>query len=162
MFPISTSTLRENISRSNWAIRRIRAYRCRGGLDEILGLVRAKDLLSPLARGEKPDLGAKLEAAVWVPTTMPAFRLLEALRQKKTHLAFVVNELMPIGEFKMQFALSETLVDESHYESVSGFALAHLGHIPSVAQRFSVGEWDFEIVDMDEQRIDKILARRRA
>ncbi len=137
---------------------------------------------------------------------MPALRLLEAMRQNKTHLAVVVDEygytqgivtlhdileavvgdlpqmdesddgyatrreddsylieaLMPLDEFKTLWKIKELPGEaQTRVESVSGFVLLFLGRIPSVGETFEVtGEFaglHFEILDMDGQRIDKIL-----
>jgi putative hemolysin len=53
------------------------------------------------------------------------------------------------------------------YATTAGFALAALEHIPEVGEHFAFGGWQFEIVDMDGFKIDKLLAseikpRRRA
>jgi putative hemolysin len=49
---------------------------------------------------------------------------------------------------------------EEDFETLAGFVLAHLGHIPQTGEHF---EWDglrFEIVDMDGRRIDRVLVAR--
>ncbi len=37
--------------------------------------------------------------------------------------------------------------------------LAHLGHIPKVGDSVTIGDFVFEVVDMDGRRIDKVLIR---
>ncbi len=59
------------------------------------------------------------------------------------------------------------LPEDRDYATVAGFALSVLRHIPEVGERFTFGGWQFEIVDMDGRKIDKLLAsenvrRRRA
>jgi putative hemolysin len=44
------------------------------------------------------------------------------------------------------------------YATTAGFALSVLKHIPEVGERFTFGGWQFEIVDMDGFKIDKLLA----
>ncbi|HEY9057403.1 MAG TPA: hemolysin family protein [Aurantimonas sp.] len=46
------------------------------------------------------------------------------------------------------------------YETAAGFILDHLGHIPDVGERFRWRHWDFEVMDLDGQRIDKLLVTR--
>jgi putative hemolysin len=56
------------------------------------------------------------------------------------------------------------LPDERDYSTVAGFALSVLRHLPEVGERFSHGGWQFEVVDMDGHKIDKLIAseqRRR-
>jgi putative hemolysin len=44
------------------------------------------------------------------------------------------------------------------YATTAGFALSVLRHIPEVGERFTFRGWQFEIVDMDGHKIDKLLA----
>jgi len=44
------------------------------------------------------------------------------------------------------------------YATAAGFALSVLKHLPEVGEKFRFGSWQFEIVDMDGRKIDKLLA----
>jgi putative hemolysin len=50
--------------------------------------------------------------------------------------------------------------EENSYATLGGFALSQLGRIPSPADHFEINSWRFEIVDMDGNRIDKILVAK--
>ena len=50
------------------------------------------------------------------------------------------------------------LPQDRDYATAAGFALSILKHIPEVGERFAFGGWQFEIVDMDGFKIDKLLA----
>jgi putative hemolysin len=50
------------------------------------------------------------------------------------------------------------LPEDRDYATTAGFALSILKHIPEVGERFAFGGWQFEIVDMDGFKIDKLLA----
>jgi putative hemolysin len=50
---------------------------------------------------------------------------------------------------------------DAKFETVAGYVLAELNHLPSVGERFERGPWRFEVVDMDGRRIDKVLVSRR-
>ncbi len=50
--------------------------------------------------------------------------------------------------------------DEGAFNTLAGFALHQLGHIPAVGERFDAGGLRFEVVDMDRTRIDKLLVSR--
>ena len=50
------------------------------------------------------------------------------------------------------------LPEDRDYATTAGFALSLLKHIPEVCERFAFGGWQFEIVDMDGFKIDKLLA----
>ncbi|MEA3052181.1 MAG: magnesium and cobalt exporter, family [Sphingomonadales bacterium] len=54
--------------------------------------------------------------------------------------------------------LGINLPDDRDYATTAGFALSVLRHIPEVGERFAFGGWQFEIVDMDGFKIDKLLA----
>lgn len=47
---------------------------------------------------------------------------------------------------------------EGDYETIAGFALDQLQHIPEVGERFAWQEWGFEILEMDRWRIAKLRA----
>ena len=67
--------------------------------------------------------------------------------------------LRPLGAAgRRELRLPGILSDE--YETVAGYALAQLGRLPRVTDRFDVGRFRFEIVDMDGNRIDKLLITR--
>lgn len=51
--------------------------------------------------------------------------------------------------------------DEERFHTMSGFAMDQLGRIPVVADRFDYADWSFEIVDMDRNRVDKLLVSPR-
>jgi putative hemolysin len=53
---------------------------CRNGLDDVVGVIQAQDLLVPLSRGEMPDLGALMQAPVFVPETLSGMELLDHFR----------------------------------------------------------------------------------
>lgn len=65
---------------------------CRGGLDDVIGVVSAHRLLKPLAAGRVALLGDHLEAPVFVPETLSGMELLEHFRNSGAQLVFVVDE----------------------------------------------------------------------
>jgi putative hemolysin len=65
---------------------------CRGGLDDVVGVVEARSLLQPLARGEQPDFATLMEPPVFVPETLSGMELLEHFRATGSELIFVVDE----------------------------------------------------------------------
>ena len=50
--------------------------------------------------------------------------------------------------------------DENAYNTVGGLAMYVLGRIPAVADTFEAAGFRFEVVDMDKNRVDKILLIR--
>ncbi|MFZ5756902.1 MAG: hemolysin family protein [Pseudomonadota bacterium] len=47
--------------------------------------------------------------------------------------------------------------EEGDFHTAAGFVLHTLGHIPKAAEHFTVAGYRFEVVDMDGNRIDKLL-----
>lgn len=47
-------------------------------------------------------------------------------------------------------------IPEGEYETLAGFLLDRLGHIPGVGAMTTCGEWSFEVVEMDRRRIAQI------
>ncbi|MGB8600685.1 MAG: hemolysin family protein [Rhizomicrobium sp.] len=72
--------------------------------------------------------------------------------------SYLISGSMPIDEFGDNLGV---VVDaDAGYATVAGFVLNALGHIPVVGECFSHGPWQFEVVDLDGLRIDKIIASR--
>jgi putative hemolysin len=65
---------------------------CRGGLQDVIGVVSARSLLPALARGETPLLADHITPAVFVPETLSGMELLEQFRASSAELVFVVDE----------------------------------------------------------------------
>jgi putative hemolysin len=65
---------------------------CDDGLDNVLGTVRAAELLPAVLRGGRIELRALLREALFVPDSMPVFKLLEAFRSSHRHVALVMDE----------------------------------------------------------------------
>ncbi|MBA3059834.1 MAG: hemolysin family protein [Gammaproteobacteria bacterium] len=61
-------------------------------LDNILGIVNARQLLSKIAHGEIPDLQVNLQAPLYVPETLTGMELLDNFRLSDVHMAFVIDE----------------------------------------------------------------------
>jgi putative hemolysin len=65
---------------------------CRGGLDDVIGVVTAQGLLKPLAEGRTPVLTELLQPPVFVPETLSGMELLDHFRSSAAQLVFVVDE----------------------------------------------------------------------
>ena len=65
---------------------------CRGGLDDVIGVITAQGLLKPLAEGRTPVLTEELQAPVFVPETLSGMELLDHFRTHVAQLVFVVDE----------------------------------------------------------------------
>jgi putative hemolysin len=51
--------------------------------------------------------------------------------------------------------------DSGSYNTLAGFVMLQLGRVPRTGDRFDWGGFDFEVVDMDKNRVDRLLISRR-
>ena len=65
---------------------------CRGGLDDVLGIVTAQSLLQQLMQGRPLSLTERLQPPVFVPETLSGMELLDHFRASGAQLVFVVDE----------------------------------------------------------------------
>ncbi|HEV7915617.1 MAG TPA: hemolysin family protein [Albitalea sp.] len=65
---------------------------CRGGLDDVLGVVSAQSLLQQLMQGRPLSLTERLQPPVFVPETLSGMELLDHFRASGAQLVFVVDE----------------------------------------------------------------------
>ena len=63
-----------------------------GSLDNTLGIVQTKDLLTRCLAGVRIDLKENLRPPLFVPEGLPALKLLEMFKKSRTHMALVVDE----------------------------------------------------------------------
>jgi putative hemolysin len=47
--------------------------------------------------------------------------------------------------------------EENNFHTLGGFIMHALGRIPTTADHFEAANWRFEVVDMDKNRVDKVL-----
>ena len=72
--------------------------------------------------------------------------------------SWLLDGMLSIDEFQDLF--EPVNLPEGDYETLAGFVLTRLGRIPSVADRFEWGGITFEVVDMDGNRVDRLLVAR--
>jgi len=175
---------------------------CDGGLDHVLGVVRATRVLDHILGGGTFDLTALAEPALFVPETMTLMKLLEQFKRTHLPLALVIDEFGAVeglvsltdvissivgdlptepgeepsiirredGSWLIDGALdldtvlrtldaetSFTDEDRQHYHTLGGLAMLGLGRVPRTGDVFEKGGYRFEIVDMDGNRVDRVL-----
>jgi putative hemolysin len=72
--------------------------------------------------------------------------------------SFLVSGQTPADSLAERLGLD--LDEDRDYATVAGLALAILKHLPQEGEHFLTQGWRFEIVDMDERKIDKLLVSR--
>ncbi len=84
----STEALREKIAdgvHSRYPV-------ANGDLDNIVGLVFVKDLLVQALSSETPELKIALKPALFVPSGLPVYNVLERFKEARAQIAFVTDE----------------------------------------------------------------------
>lgn len=70
--------------------------------------------------------------------------------------SWLLDGMLPIDDFKEIFNL-RTMPHEEEYETLSGFMMTTLGRMPQPADHFEWSTLTFEVMDMDGNRVDKVL-----
>ncbi len=185
---------------------------CQNGLDNILGIIQAKDILSKdILCNDIPckdiieEIKKTLRRPLFIPESTHVLKVLELFKQSGTHISLVVDEygsvqglitlndileeivgdiptaeeladpeavkredgswllggMLSVDKFKEIFHITK-LPGEDNYHTLAGFVLAQMGRIPSAGNHFEWSGLRFEVVDMDKNRIDKILVYKIA
>jgi putative hemolysin len=72
--------------------------------------------------------------------------------------SYLVAGWMAVDEFAAQMGVP--IEDDPGYETVAGFVLDELKHLPDLGEKFTSHGWTFEVIDLDGRRIDKLLVSR--
>ncbi len=72
--------------------------------------------------------------------------------------SWLIDGLIPVPELKDRLGLKE-LPDENRgrYNTLAGMVMLLLGSLPKTADAVEWNGWRFEVVDMDDKRVDKVL-----
>ena len=178
---------------------------CRDGIEQVVGVLRPADLITPALLGEPLDVEKTARPPLYVPESATIGHLLENFRSIQQRFALVIDQY---GELQGVVTLTDVLTaivgelpstrlpredvvvredgswlvkgdvsiehlksflkiedefpgeQDNVYHTVGGFVMYMLGHIPTVAVRFEHASWRFEIVDMDGNRVDRVLVSR--
>ena len=110
------------------------------------GMVTLKDLVEAII-GRLPERGVRQQYPEIITRADGSWLVDAQLDFEETAMA--------IG---MQFTDEE--FEANRYQTIGGYVLHHLGHIPAEGEQFQQDGFRFEIVDMDRQRIAKLLVSR--
>ena len=72
--------------------------------------------------------------------------------------SWLIPGSMPVDEFADRLGVA--VPKDPKYETVAGFILAELNHLPATGESFVREPWRFEVLDLDGRRIDKVLVSR--
>lgn len=75
--------------------------------------------------------------------------------------SFLVDGSVGLERLKQALEIDELPAEDEHsFHTVGGFAMHRLGRIPTVADHFDAAGFRFEVVDMDRNRVDKLLVAK--
>lgn len=84
-----------------------------------------------------------------------------SLALQRTDGSWLLDGLLPTDEFKELLDLPELPEEElGNYHTVGGFVISQFGRIPRKTESFQWGGWRFEVMDMEKNRVDEVLAKR--
>ena len=79
---------------------------------------------------------------------------------KREDGSFLIDALIQFYDFLSYFDRADWMNEGEHeFDTLAGFVLHELEHIPKTGESFEWKDFQFEIIDMDGQRIDKILVK---
>lgn len=74
--------------------------------------------------------------------------------------SWLADGALTVSDFLEQLSLRELPGEEDDFNTLGGFFLAHFRRIPVPGDHIVVDGWRFEVLDMDRNRIDKLLITR--
>ena len=93
---------------------------CKGGFDNVLGFIQAKDLLHSLLDDKSVNLAAMVRPALYVPEAVSPMQLLEQFKRTRNHTALVVDEYGEIEGLVSINDVMEAIVGDMPTESADG------------------------------------------
>lgn len=86
----------------------------------------------------------------------------ESLAVRRDDGSWLLDGLLAIEDMKSKLEIGTVPQEElGNFHTVGGFVLASLGRIPRKAEHFYWSGWKFEVVDVDRNRVDQVLATRQ-
>jgi putative hemolysin len=77
---------------------------------------------------------------------------------KRDDGSYLISGWMPALEFAQLLGIN--LPASRPYQTFAGYLLQEFGAIPQVGDKVAADGWQFEVVDLDGRRIDKVLASK--
>ncbi len=74
--------------------------------------------------------------------------------------SWLVDGMLPVDDLKDLLKIRELAEEDTYqYQTVGGFVMTLLGHIPRAGDKFQSDGLSFEVMDMDGNRVDKVLIK---
>lgn len=107
------------------------------------GVVTLTDVLESIA-GDLPERGEPIESLI----------------VEREDGSWLLDGMLPIDEFEDRTGLRGLQADHE-FQTMAGFVLQQLEHVPTPGESFVWQGVRFEVIDLDGRRIDKILVERQ-
>ena len=141
--------------------------------DDVIGFVHARDLLDPAALNGSGRVADVCRPVKFLPASKTVLSALSEMRRERAHLAIVVDEydvdaghssqlqggelevdgLLNLDEFAEQTGIE---LPEGPYETVAGYLLAALGHLPGAGESAEVAGRKLTVTQLDGRRIARV------
>lgn len=112
---------------------------------EVQGLVTVTDVMTSIV-GEIPSANIHIEQDI-VARADGSWLIDGSVTIEQARAVLKINHYWP-GE------------EENDFNTLGGFIMHMMGHIPAPADYFEWDGWRFEVMDMDHNRVDKVLVAR--
>ncbi len=176
---------------------------CDGGIDQVIGYVDSKDILSRLMNGEMLSMKAEglVRNVLILPETLTLGEILAQFKVTREDFAMIINEyalivglislndvmstlvgdvpgpteeaqiirrdenswlvdgMTPIGDLENLIGIPP-FPDDDQYETIAGFLMYRLRKVPRPTDHLEHGGFKFEVLDVDNHRIDQLLVTR--
>lgn len=112
-------------------------------LDDIVGFIHIKDLVSVLCESDAFNIDHILRKALFVPPSMRISALLLKMQVTRVHIALVVDEFGgTCGMLTMEDLMEEIVgeIEDEHDSANEGFVYSHGGNIIEVSARLPLDE----------------------
>lgn len=178
---------------------------CKGGFDNVQGIISAKQLLQQQLKGDINNFAESLLPAVFVPENWTGTQILEMFRDSGDPMVFIVDEygdiqgiataldvlealvgefntaapedlwsvqnkdgtwlldgLIPVMVLKDRLELKSVPGEEEKggYHTLGGMMMWLISGLPRIGDSTAWQGWLFEVVTLDGNRVDKVLASR--
>jgi putative hemolysin len=81
---------------------------------------------------------------------------------KREDGSYLLDGMVLISDLKRILSIDKLpKEDTGGFQTVGGFAISYIDMIPKTGDKFTWSDYEFEIVDMDDKRVDKILISRK-
>ena len=131
-----------------------------GDLEHVAGVVYTKKVFASWLHGGERDLRKFIQQPLFVPEAMHTQSLLDMFKVKRIKVALVMDEFGGLAGMVTLRDVIEHLVgleEKNGYNTVAGFVVTNIGHIPEAGNYYEWEGYRFEVVDMDGTRVDKVL-----